>query len=402
MRLNFRKNAMIGVAIGAVLALIGVAMAAMGWSNAPTGRDVMLFQGGMTLLAGGAIALTVGFVMHGTARVEAAVNRLVRIADTPSPPRHAPTPAMQEAQVAEPQFEPAIPAAATIAAAGVATVSVAEAEEPVAEIAATTPDMLPPDLPLPELSLPANEDRWSNAAEASPLPPMPPLPPRIEPVFEPLPTAPEPEPVFAPAVEPVTVHLPEPPAAPAITVEQEAPVFAEPPHVTVQESNPQAPAPEIDPFDLEAAIAAELGLEPVAAAPVEVQPEVSLDDGILLETVPVETAQVEAALPEAANPAYEKPASVALEVPEAAMPELAAVETTELEADTPVAFEPEPEAEPLPVTEEPAGTPKTPIGSHESGGIIYTLYDDGSVTARQGDVEEHFNSLDELRAAFSG
>jgi hypothetical protein len=40
------------------------------------------------------------------------------------------------------------------------------------------------------------------------------------------------------------------------------------------------------------------------------------------------------------------------------------------------------------------------VGSYESGGITYTLYEDGGVTAQAGDIVEHYESLDALRAAF--
>jgi hypothetical protein len=389
---------MVGIAIGTVLALIGVVMAAMGWSSAPTGRDVMLFQGGMVLLAGGGVAFCIGALMRGTAKVEAAINRLVRIADAPPPARMEAEPDYAP----EPRHDQVIPAGVATGVATATAATLAPTETPAVDD--TTPDMLPPTLPPPELSIPANEDRWSSATTetfapvatpslplstlpVSPLP-IPPLPPRVEPVFEtPAPAEPEPvfepaplfepAPMFEPAPEPVTVELPEPPIDIEAQPAAEPAFQAEPPAVVVQPIE-TGTAIEADPFDLEAAIAAELGLEPAASAPAET-PSTDETDDISVDFEPLINVGDDGTAP-----------AEAIAEPEPAMLP---------DAETPA------DSEPDAVTAEAEESPtvsKTPIGSHESGGIIYTLYDDGSVTARQGDVEEHYNSLDELRAAFSG
>ena len=40
------------------------------------------------------------------------------------------------------------------------------------------------------------------------------------------------------------------------------------------------------------------------------------------------------------------------------------------------------------------------IGSYESAGVKYTLYEDGSVVAESGKMRETYASLEELRTAF--
>jgi hypothetical protein len=55
---------------------------------------------------------------------------------------------------------------------------------------------------------------------------------------------------------------------------------------------------------------------------------------------------------------------------------------------------------PEPVESAAPAAEKVVVGSYESGGVLYTLFEDGSVTAEAGGVVESYESLDALRAAF--
>ncbi len=376
--------ARIGFAVAGLLGIAGLALLALGIGATPTAAQQMYFIAGAILLGCSGISLA---IMTSAAPSGVELAQPVSRAEPPmrysdpftSPP--APTP-----QPSSPQRE-AKPDFASVS--GPSAAAAASAASAVAAMSAASVSEAQPQAPEPEMAIaPAIEAQPEEpsiaAAPAMPVAPafeLPPLRPRIamQPEMPAAPSAaaatPEPEPQPHPVPEPVP-----PPAAP---------VAAE-------------PAPPEDEFDLEAAIAAELGVSPsvMAATPKLAEDPVEIEEIFVSTGQVIDTPQPAADAPAHAGPLFTTGIEDVAVPPEADEPPVEeAVEPAHAGQpyEEQAAYQEPAETEPP----EPAAAPQgVVVGSYESGGVVYTLYEDGSVTAQAGDVIETYPSLDALRAAF--
>ncbi len=360
-----------GVLIGGALAAVGVVLMGTGFTAAPP-RDGMLFIGGSLLLGFGGLSVSLALALEGLGRVPSSAPQPERI-EPALPPRMPdpftePAPPMPAPALAPQPSAPALATGGAVVAAGAALA--ADAEEAVAASV--------PRYELPPLKPPMARDERSSI--------LPSCPRRSHP-FPSEPVKPEPEIVEAPAMElpeqAVTVpepSLPEVSASGIAVVSLDDYIAADTPAAPV-EAPP--PPPIDDPFDLEAAIAAELALGPmVASTPVAQQ-----DDPL-----PVIEEVVEAASPVMDGIADDLTAEPVAEPAETSPP----AEDYAIDHAAEPAFEPEVVEEvplaaaPPQETAEPA-IERVVVGSYESGGVTYTLYEDGSVTAQAGTSSRAMN-----------
>jgi hypothetical protein len=431
--------ARIGFAVAGLFGLAGLALMIMGYSSTPSAAQSMSFIAGAVLLGASGIALTIAGAIapppaarpaHDAGRTTApsypdpfaspaaplataaataaAGAAIIASVDKPAAPDFSSAPVPEPAPELDPVFEaPAMPAAPL--------------RDPLKDFAATRE---PPAAPA--------ADPFAGFGRALPdLPkfPDPIAPARSEPVFE-LPAfrpRATPDPLPAEAAEAAeAVASPEAPMAaeapavivpplaapvsPAITAtsaaleetEIEIEAVIEPALEAAKPSSDAAsPVTEVktpaaeepaDMFDLEAAIAAELGIGSPSDAP---KPT---------ETGPAEAEIAEEpAIPDAGDMAVEpiRPAAETDNIDDIFSPSVEGAETIDAGLQQSEAETAEDQAEQqMPSEEAPPVAPKEIVGSYESGGVLYTLYDDGSVTAEAGGVIETYASLDDLRAAF--
>jgi hypothetical protein len=344
-----------GFAVAGLLGIAGFALMLMGFSPSFGAAQSMYFMAGAILLGAGGICASITAAAPGA--------RMVSSEPSVSTSRRA-DPAMgyNDPFTAAPSSAgnsvlPVIPVAAVVAYE--------------AQAAAPEPDLIadPGQAPMHDPVMEPMLDLHGAEPDPTPEPvvpvfDLPPLKPRFAPAdLEPV--AEEPALVAPAPIEPVVMAAPEP-ARPS----NQAPTRDEP--------------ETLDAFDLEAAIAAELGvssLPPEHTSPVEAAPA----DVEEIFAVPVHEVAADHQ-PETESP-MEEPT-------ELVMQEEAAESQSHTEAEFVAADVTVPEPSPLPAAE------RIVVGSYESAGVLYTLFEDGSVTAEANGVVESYESLDALRAAF--
>ncbi len=365
--------ARIGFAVAVVLGLLGLVLMVLGADSAPTAQDSMMFIAGAVLLGSAAICLSIaGATMAGRSPAYAEQQGAAYPRAEPELRRY-PDPFTAGAAIATP--------GAAAASADILTGDPDEVVHPVAPPApapfapeqASSPELddpifeLPPLRPRPQFDVePAQLDEpdvgmKEQPEEADPVPPLP-------------------EPAM-PAMRPLVIESVD------VVPEVEAPPATRP---AVEEAATE------DSFDLEAAIAAELGVSSFpgkegASAPAvaSAEPDPDMPDVSVADTQ-AEPAAVQDEMPQ--EHAQTGPGGEPAETDEA---HAAAPEPDPAAAEDGVY----PERNPDDGTPDPA-VEKIVVGSYESGGVTYTLFEDGSVTAEAGGITETYPSLDALRAAF--
>jgi hypothetical protein len=382
----------IGFAIAAIFGVAGLALMAMGYSAAPTAANAMLFTAGAVLLGAAGISLSIAGAVYQPAATAAPAAR----AERSTPPMPDPFATQAKAPSLDPVMPAAAAAGAVIGSVTIPTVAAPDVpsldpepvdlppmtaerfdppvSEPVPVPAPSFEEAMTPQRTMPSFELPPLRPRQTMDT-ALELPELPGMAARKEPVMETLESviiaeavaAPEPVAESTGAAEQVAA---EPSPAEINDEVSEVIQDVEDIEITTAEVSEVAPAaveeaPDtFDPFDLEAAIAAELGVAPRMA-----------DEEAVLAGEPAE-------------------------IEEADMEPMAEEETFAIQPDADVAPVEEPAAETASEEATSASSADVVVGSYESGGVLYTLYEDGSVTAEAGGVKERYESLEALRTAF--
>jgi hypothetical protein len=396
----------IGFAVAAIFGVAGLALMALGYSATPTAANAMLFTAGAVLLGAAGISLSIAGAVHQPAP-----------AVIPRAERSIPMPDPFVTQPKSPSLDPVMPAVATagavIGAASLPTIAspdmpgidsgidggidsdpapmpnVAEEriEPPVAEMAAVQPpsvdDMVAPPRTMPSFELPPLRPRQSMDSTFD-LPELPGMAARKEPVMETLDSVTIAEPVAVPMPEETVEVTEQTTPEPALTDEMLASDTLE----VVDEETPEADHAEAEPEPVEAEEAAQD--EPEAADPFDLEAAIAAELGVVRRTNAVEEAAT----------SVEDAADAEGDAEPASLLPMAEEEPFAVQADPAENVE-EAAPEPAPAEDEAVlSSADIVVGSYESGGVLYTLFEDGSVTAEAGGVKERYASLEALRTAF--